>query len=232
MTIREAIQDYRHFIESMTGDNSDDTLTSDLAVYNKLKTARAVALKSLLDKNEFLSEEHYQVLTCVSLEEEDIVQCPFVPPSGCTWLVSTCDIPKTITLKSVSTHLGKQFSYVRWDKIKEKVGGRIGSAAKDKFYTTRMVGEKLFLYIYNDEFIKSILITGIFEDPIEASVFCKGGDNVCSPMESSFHTAQSIFDLVSKNAWDVMLRARSSAKLKALNNDSPIDQTTTLPNSK
>lgn len=225
MTLREAIQEYRHFVESMTGDNSDDTMSSDLAVYNKLRTARSVVLDTVIGSGGMLTEEHYQTLRCVELEEEDIVQCPSIPESGCTWLKSTCDIPKTISIKSVTTHLGKQFSYVRWDKIKEKVNGRLPSSRTDKIYTLRTIEDKVYLYVYNDDFVKSITISGIFEDPIVAATFC--GDNEiarCNPLEASFHTGQTIFGFVSKAAWETIARERSAAQVKATNNDFPLDR--------
>lgn len=230
MTVREAISEYQFWVESMTGDISDDTISSELAIYNRLKTARVSVLKSLLERGGQLSEEHFQILSCIELEEVDRVECPFVPASGCVWLKSVCDIPDFITLQSVSTHLGKYYSYVRWDKIKEKTNGRLKSAAKEKFYSFRMTKDKVYLYIYNDEFIKNITLTGIFEDPIEATAFCGDDQNaICNPMDTSFHTSPYVMDNVTKAAWELMLKSRAAAKAKLLNNDSPVDATTQVP---
>lgn len=230
MTIREAIAQYRFWVENISGDTSDDTMTGELAIYERLRTSRSLILKTLLDRNERIAEEHYQILRCIELEEADRVECPFVPASGCVWLKSVCDIPDIIKIQTVSTHLGAYYSYVRWDKIKEKVNGRLKSAAKEKFYSFRLVKDKVYLYIYNDEFIKNITLTGIFEDPIEATAFCGDDqDAICNPMDTSFHTSTPNMDLVCKTAWDVMMKARSIARLKVLNNDSPVDNTTQPP---
>lgn len=233
MTNRDAIYEYRQFVESITGDTSDDTISSELAIYNTLRTSRSVVLHIAVDRGEKLSEEHFQTLTCIELEEVDRVECPFIPASGCVWLRSTCEIPNFISVQSVSTQLGDSYSYVRWDKVSGKVGGRLKSSQKEKFYSLRTIKDKVYLYIYNDNFIKNITLTAIFEDPIKASAFC-GYDNtaICNPMDTSFHTAQHLVDLIKKNAWDVMLRARAAAKLKVLNNDSQIDTTTEVPRTK
>lgn len=224
MTVREAISEYQFWVESMTGDMSDDTLSSELAIYQRLRTSRSVVLKTLIERGERLSEEHYQILRCIDLEEVDRVDCPFVPASGCVWLKSTCDVPDFIKLQSVTTHLGNSYSYVRWDKIKEKINGRLKSAAREKFFSFKMDKDKVYLYIYNDEFIKNITVTGVFEDPIEATAFC-GDDKtaICNPMDTSFHTSPFIMDSVTKSAWDLMVKSRAAAKLKVLNNDQPID---------
>ena len=233
MTVRDAIYEYRQFVESMTGDTSDDTLSSELAIYNTLRTSRTVVLRIATDRGERLSEEHFQTLSCIELEEVDRVECPFIPASGCVWLRSTCDIPDFVSIQSISTQLGDMYSYVRWDRVREKVGGRLKSAKTDKFYSLRTVKDKVYLYIYNDEFIKNITLTAIFEDPIEAEAFCKYDKTaICNPMDVSFHTAQNYVDVIKKGAWDVMLRARAAAKLKVLNNDSPVDTTTELPRTK
>ena len=229
MTIREAIHDYLHWLSS-TGEQSDDTDTSQIALYQALLKSRAVVMTQLINAGAKINEEAYQVLRCIDLEEVDIVECPFVPKSGCVWLKSTCALPETIKIQSVSRLLGEGYSYVRWDKTKEKVGGRLKSAAKEKFYSLRTIGGKTYLYIYNDETIKSITATAIFEDPIEATLFCGDNEEVkCNPIDTSFHTPQSLLDSIIKQTWDSTIRVRAQAKMKALNNDSPVDQTTQVP---
>lgn len=230
MYIREAINDYKHWL-SATGDSSDDDDTSLQAIYNRLITSRATVLKQTLAEGKRLSEEVYQTIPCIELEEVDRVECPTIPASGCYWLKSTCPIPEYITLQSISQHLGAGYSYVRWDKIKEKTGGRLKSAARERFYSLRTIKDKVYLYIYNDDFIKNITLTGIFQDPIKAAQFCEDDtDAICTPMDSvSFHTPQNLMDTISKLTWDITMRARQAARLKILNNDSPVDQVSTTP---
>jgi hypothetical protein len=180
-----------------------------------------------------LSEEAYQVLPCIDLVEVDRVECPTIPASGCVWLKSTCALPDPIRIQSISRQLGDGYSYVRWDKIKEKTGGRLKSAAKEKFYSLRTINDEVHLYIYNDETIKSITATAIFEDPIQAAQYC-GVDQtaMCSPMDLSIHTPRVLIDQIIKQTWDSTIRVRAAAKAKMLNNDSPTDQTTQMPKTK
>ena len=96
-----------------------------------------------------------------------------------------------------------------------------------------MVGDKQYLYIYNDRFIKTISSVLVGEDPIEVAAYC--GDNedaVCSPMDVSFHLSQNLSDMVYKTTWDLVTRSRMAARLKVLNNDSPTDNTTDVPKTK
>ena len=230
MKIREVISIYKHWAESITGDNSDDSLSSDLAIYHMLIKSRSTVLKQALDGSTMIGEETYQTIPCIELQEVDRVECPTIPASGCIWLRSVCPLPDLIKIQTVATHFGEGYSYVRWDKIKEKTGGRLKSAAREKFYSLRTIKDEVYLYLYNEETIKNITVVGIFEDPAEASMFCKfDKEALCDPMDTSFHTPQYLIDAVNKATWDVTLRVRSQAKLKALNNDFPIDNTTQTP---
>lgn len=230
-TIRDLIHDFRQLVQSATGDTSDDLDFSDREIYFRYVLTRALIVKQLLERGIKLSEEFFQTLTCIELEDVDRVECPFIPASGCVWLKSKCPIPDHIMLQSVGTHLGTSFSYVRWDKIESKNKGRLPSAKKDRFYSFRTIGKDTYIYIYNDEFIKNIIAVGIFEDPIEAEKFCGlSQDAVCNPMDVDFHTSALVLDMVTKTAWDTILKARSAARPKLLNNDSPLDATTAVPN--
>lgn len=229
MTIREVIHTYLHWLSS-TGDLSDDNTESSFAIYNALLKSRATILSQALTLGVKISEESYQVLPCIELVEVDRVECPFIPASGCTWLKSTCPLPDFIKIQSISRQLGDGYSHVRWDKVKEKVGGRLKSAAKERFYSLRTIGNDTYLYIYNDETIKSITVTAIFEDPMEAALYCGVNEEAkCNPMDTSFHTPQVFIDNIIKQTWDSTIRVRAAAKIKVLNNDSPVDQTTQVP---
>lgn len=230
MTIREAIHDYLHWLSS-TGEQSDDTETSAKALYQALLKSRAVVMTQLINAGAKINEEAYQVLRCIELESRDVRECNLVPHSGCTLLRSTCPIPDTIKIQSITTQLGSVgFSYTRWDKIKEKVGGRLKSSSKEKFYSLRTIEGKTYLYILNESDLKNITLTAIFEDPIEATLFCGDNEEVkCNPMDTSFHTPQSLLDSIIKQTWDSTIRVRAQAKMKVLNNDSPVDQTTQVP---
>lgn len=221
-TIRDVIYDFRQTVVSATGDTSDDTDYSDKEIYMRLVMSRASIIKSLLDRGIKLSEEFYQVIPCVNLQEVDIVECPTAPASGCMWLKSDCPIPDHLVIQSVSTHLGKTFSYARWDKLREKVRGRLASAATDSYYTFRTIDNKTWLYIYNNEFLQSATVTMIPEDPIEANKYCNK-DNVCTPMDTDIHTSAPVLDMIIKTTWDTIIKGKQVAQFKIMNNDSPTD---------
>ena len=225
MTIRETIHSYLHWL-STTGDQSDDTDISSKSLYQALLKARAVVLSQAINLGVRLNEEAYQVLPCIELEERDVRECNLLPESGCTLLRSTCPIPDAIKIQSITTQLGQtSFSYTRWDKIAEKVGGRLKSAAKEKFYSLRTIDGKTYLYILNETDLKNITLTGIFEDPMEATLFCGINEEAkCNPIDTQFHTPQAMLDQIIKQTWDSTIRVRAAAKMKALNNDSPVDQ--------
>lgn len=230
-TIRDLIHDFRQLVVSITGDTSDDLDFSDREIYFRYVLTRALVVKQLLERGVKLSEEFFQTLTCIELEEADRVECPFIPESGCKWLKSKCPLPDFITIQSIGTQLGTSFSYVRWDKIESKKKGRLPSAKKDRFYSFRTIGKDTYLYVYNDDFIKNIIAVGVFEDPIEAEKFCGlSKEAICNPMDVDFHTSAFALDMISKSSWDTIIKARSAAKAKILNNDSPIDATTAIPN--
>lgn len=225
--IRDIIYDFRQAVVSATGDTSDDTDYSDKEIYMRLVMSRSAIIKSLLDRGVKLTEEFYQVIPCIQLEEVDIVECPTAPASGCVWLRSDCPLPDQLNIQSVSTHLGKTFSYARWDKLPLKVRGRLKSAATDSYYTFRTIGDKTWLYIHNDEFLKSATVVMIPENPIEANKYCN--KTICNPMETDFHTSAPVLDMIIKTTWDTITKGKQLAQFKIMNNDSPTDGVSNKP---
>ena len=219
--IRDAIYDFRQNVVSATGDTSDETDYSDKQIYMRLIMSRSAIVKSMLDRGMKLSEEFYQVIPCIQLKEVDIVECPTAPASGCMWLKSDCPIPDYLTIQSVSSHLGKAYSYSRWDKLKIKMRGRLPSAPTESYYTLRTIDDKTWLYIYNNEFLESATITIIPEDPIKATEYCN--KSICNPMDLDIHTSAPILDMIIKNTWDTITKGKQLAQFKILNNDSPTD---------
>ena len=52
MTVKEAISEYQFWVENLTGDISDDTMSGELAIYHRLRTARATVIKTLMERGE------------------------------------------------------------------------------------------------------------------------------------------------------------------------------------
>ncbi len=224
MNVREIISRFRHFGEDVTGYVSDDTSYSDLAIYDQLVTARAVIV---YDRNksakEYFSDVMFQTLNCVEFEEVDANECGLFPPSGCKILKSTCPIPNTIKLISVTSFLGNYtFDIIRWDQAEGKLNSRIKSVKDATFATMRTIGKDQFIYLLNNENLKGATIVGLFEDPIKAAQFCGNSEALCNPLDLDFHTDYKLIDPVLKYTWDTISSARRTAKPDIANDDTNV----------
>jgi hypothetical protein len=221
MKIREIISRWRHFAEDQSGYVSDDTSYSDFAIYDQLVTARAVIV---YDRNksakEYFSDIMFQTLNCVMFEEVDANECGLIPPSGCKILKSTCPLPNTIKLLSVTSALGNYtFDIVRWDQAEGKLNSRIKSIKDSTFATMRTIGKDQYLYLLNNENLKSATVVALFEDPVKAAQFCGDQEALCNPLDLDFHTDYKLIDPVLKYTWDTILSVRRTAKADIINDD-------------
>jgi hypothetical protein len=221
MTVRDIIARFRHFGEDITGYVSDDTSYSDLAIYDQLVTARAVIA---YDRNrlakEYFSDVMFQTLNCVMFNEVDANECGLIPPSGCKILKSTCPIPNTIKLISVTSSLGNNtFDIIRWDQAEGKLNSRIESIKKSTFATIRTIGKDQYLYLLNNENLKNATMVALFEDPVKAAQFCGDKEAVCNPLDLDFHTDYKLIDPILKYTWDTISAVRRTAKPDIINDD-------------
>jgi hypothetical protein len=221
MKIRDIISRFRHFGEDMSGYVSDDTSYSDLAIYDQLVTARSViAHDRAKTAKEYFSDAMFQTLPCVMFEEVDSNECGLIPPSGCKILKSTCPIPNTLKLISVTSQLGnKTFDLVRWDQAEGKLNSRIKSIKDSTFATMRKIGENHYLYLLNNENLKNAVIVAIFEDPVKAAQFCGDKEALCNPLDLDFHTDYKLIDPILKYTWDTAVSVRRAAKPDLANDD-------------
>ena len=218
MEIRKVIEQWRHFGEDKAGYVSDDTSYSDFAIYDQLVMSRATIVKDRA-RPDYFTEIMFQTLPCVMLDEVDANECGLIPKSGCYILKSTCEVPNTLKITSISKQLGQNIDYVRWDRVQGKLNSRIESIREEPYYSIRTIGDKQYLYVFNHSHLKNVVITGIFEDPVIAAQFCEDKEALCNPLAVDFHTDYKLIDPILKLTWDSVLKVRNAAKEDRLNDD-------------
>ena len=140
------------------------------------------------------------------------------------WLKSTTVLPRIIDLQSVVSINGSiNFNPVEWSKYKYKKNTRTKSNLNKKYYTTRDDGDGTYLYVLNDDFLKAISLTAIFDNPYEAVSYAKCGElnvnAICNPWMTDIKTDRDIFDSIVKASWQTLLQVRNNADAD-IHNDS------------
>ena len=170
MLIKELIQ--RVLSLYSKGVHSDDSRLTHRHIYNKLLTVRAKLVSLEAKKKRKINQWNYQTLPCVELIKVPIHECPCLPPVGCEILRTKYKIPKPIT--GVSNHLIQSvtsldgsviYKETLWDKKKYQKGNKYTQFAPDYFIRNE------YLYITYKNGPKIIQITGIFNDPLQATDF-------------------------------------------------------------
>lgn len=223
MTVRKLIQLFRHFGEDLTGYIPDDTSLSDLAIWEQIVKSRATIVKNLIKSKHKFSDAMFQTIPCVMLEEVDANECDLIPPSGCKILKSTCPIPNFLFLSGVSSQLGNEtFDIVRWDQMQGKLNSRIESVKNASYVSIRNINGKQYLYVFNDLYLKNLVVTAIAEDPVIFAQFCGDKEAVCNPFNLDVHTDAEIQDMILKMTWETVIKLRQISIPNILNNDSSL----------
>lgn len=215
-TYRDTVEYYKHPPMDVSGYESDDLGWADLMIIQHILDVRTTELKRQ-DRIGFdLDKHNQQTLPCIKLEEVDKVDNPCAPPTGCIWLKSTEVLPRMIKMISVTSIDGNiNFNSVDWTKFKYKKSSRIKSNKSKKYYTTKDTGDGTFLYVLNDEFIKAISLTSIFEDPYAAVSYPNCGvvntEAVCNPWSTDMKTDRSTFATVMSLSWSLLPNVRAGA---------------------
>lgn len=219
--IGQVIDSFFHLSTDRTGFRSDDSAFTDLSIYSEILKARSAIVKEISDRGLEIDIELIQNLHCVSLEEVDREECPTRPASGCVWLKSTKPIPNTIKIMSVTNSIGTlKFTFERWDRL--SVEKRLESAKKEPLYTFKNVGGDRYLYVYNNDTIKNLQISAVFEDPIDPVEYCLGKRH-CNPSELPIHTPQEILDLCMQRVYAKIMGQRQNTTPDIINNDSNLN---------
>lgn len=168
MKLKEVIQRVQSLYSK--GVHSDDTRLSSRHIYSKVLSTRARLITQKINKRQFISQWNYQTLDCVELIKAEPYECPCLPSVGCIILRTKEPLPKPLTgligghmLQSVTSLEGSViFSETTWEDKKYKKGNKYTADKPDYFIRNN------YLYLTTKKGPKSISITGLFEDPIEA----------------------------------------------------------------
>jgi hypothetical protein len=220
-TIGQVIDSFFHLATDMTGFRSDDSSFTDLSVYSEILKSRSAIVKEIDSRGFEIDIDLVQNLHCIELIEIDREECPTRPASGCVWLKSVKPIPDTIKILSVTNSIGTlKFIHERWDRL--SVEKRLPSGQAQPLYTFKNVGGERYLYIYNNETIKNIQISAVFENPIDPVEFCSGKRH-CNPYELSIHTPQDMVDNILQRIYAKIIGQRQNTRPDVVNNDSPVN---------
>lgn len=182
--------------------NSDDSNVSDRLMVDLINQSRAFHLRNELNKFRTADDTVIQNLHCVELEITDATLVPGLSlPTGCKLLKSKRPLPDTIELHhtdgivSVGSvqFLEIPFSYVDFKKIPYINYTRF---TRNVVYSFLLDG---YLFMYspgNSKYglIETVMVRGIFEDPMEAGNYCES----CFDYESPYPIQSWMFETLVK----------------------------------
>lgn len=238
-SIRHAVESFRHFMEDRTGRPSSSMIYPPKLIYYFLKMYRNkvsyedkfIKARSDMDLNIELT------IPCVELEKVDQVECPCAPASGCEFFKSVHPLPKmlkgvpnSVTLLKQSRHQNNYgiFTFVDWYNFEDKINGRIKAQARQPYYTMKNINSKRHLYVYAniEEYsnLKAVVVSGIFNDPLEVSAFPVCGDTsnglICSPLDEEFIIEDEIQSKVFELTYNALASFKTASPgVDILNND-------------
>lgn len=198
MIIGEIIQRVQSLYSK--GVQSDDSRLTSRHIYNKMLSVRAKLISQESKKNQKVNQWNYQTIPCVELEKAPIHECPCLPPVGCSILKTKIKLPKPLTnlnnhlIQSVTSLDGSiLYSEIGWTEKKYKSSNKF-TANKPDFYI-----KNEYLYITHRNGPKIIVITGLFEDPIEVinyPSYCPDNDmlDCTSPLDIDFPIDNDMVD--------------------------------------
>lgn len=208
----EVVNAFRNLVGDKT-QLSDDSGWSTRWVYYFLLRYRARLIREKERRNLPISHWNYQTIDCIPLEEVDLDECPCTPASGCSFRKTTIRMPKPLArLKSVTSTNGQiTYTFVEWERLKNKINSRFVGERNTAFYTIKTRQDGSYLYLYNDHHLKYITVTGVFENPLEIQYFpdCEGNVPKCKkPKTEEFIIDPDILTTV----YDLALQQIGQAK--------------------
>ena len=178
MKIGEAIQRVQSAYSK--GMQSDDSRLSNRHTYSKLRSARIRVISQQLGKKQIVSQWCYQPIV-VKLSIAPIHECSDILSDTCKVLKSTMPIPQIFTnmdmhlIQSVTSIDGSQeYGFTSWEELRHKKGRRYTKDIPEYFIKNG------YLYVTNRKVLDLVLVTALFNDPIEAKVYSNscGGEYI------------------------------------------------------
>lgn len=167
----------REIIERVTslynrGTNSDDSNLSNRHVYSVLKSNRNTLITQKIKKNQTVSQFNYQSLSCIDLIPAEVHECKELKYTNTFILKSKFPIPKLLM------NFDKEiFSVMSVDGDAEYPFTTFGTKTYSNYnkYTSKIPRAYLHpnghLFISLETTLDAVLGFGLFEEPIQASIF-------------------------------------------------------------
>lgn len=166
------------------GVQTDDSPVSNRLLYSKLKGFRAMIVRQMYNQNQFISSYFYQTLYRIPLEPTKL--------NGMSLLMTRDKIPKPCT-----SNFGEAIQYVHLGGIKIDIINI--NRAKYLISGNKYCNSKICCFFDNDKIYvtntilaKSIDISAIFEDVIQAHLY--NDSEVYDYMDLDFHIGDGIVD--------------------------------------
>lgn len=183
MTIGELIQRVNFILNA--GVQTDESPISNRLIYNKLKGFRAMIVRQMYNQNQFISSYFYQTLKGIKLKATTF--------NGMQLMVTDKVLPKPCT-----SNFGEAIQYVHLASMKLDIINP--NRAKYLIEGSRYTGTKMCCFFHDDKIYvtntilaRSIDVSAIFEDVIEAYLFNEP-ENVTDYMGLNFHIGDGIVD--------------------------------------
>lgn len=201
-TNRQVIQSIKTLIGDRTGKISDGNQWSARLILFYLMIYRS---RIIYEKRKQRWEQDHrfnrQTLSCVSLQKIDKAESLFSPNSGILALKSRHFLPRPIMGKfdSVTSSLGNIiYEYVEWEHFEFRINSRIEAQKNLTYYSLKDVGEGVDIYLYNDTDKVDLVVTAIFENPLEVKYYpgCGESKPYCNPLDDPFVLDQELLTIV------------------------------------
>lgn len=154
---------------------SDDSRLSNRHIYSKLKSSRIRVISQQLSKKQIVNQWCYQSIV-IKLTSVPIHECANISSDTCKVLRSETPIPQIFTnmdmhlIQSVTSIDGSQeFGITTWEDLRYKKGRKYTQDIPEYFLKNG------YIYITNKKVLDVVLITALFNDPIEAKIY----SNLC-----------------------------------------------------
>ena len=221
MLIREIV--YRVQSAYQKGVPSSSTRLRNRHIYSKIKTARSRVISQEKKKGQAISQFSYQTIPCIEMVEVPIHECPCIPPLGYCILRSKYKIPKTLTgadsdlIQSVTSLDGNiRYDPTTWQDVKYIKGNKYTGTDPNYFIRND------YLYLTTKKYPVVITITGIFDDPVEASdypSYC-GDESNCTPyMDREFPVEGDLVDAILELSFPELISIFNSNREDVTNNN-------------
>ncbi len=184
---------------------SDDSVLSNEHVAYLANNNRAFLLRQDANKGRSLSDNIIQVLPCVDVSQIDVSECPCTVSTDCTIMRTVSKLPKFIELyqKDLVTRVsGADLTGIGFSIIPYARASVAGTSKWTKS-NTKVFLHNRYIYLINPPVLKKISISGVFEDPREASQFANCDGTPCYTDDDNYpisaHMVPTLKDLIMKD---------------------------------